>query len=87
MIRSSSIHAAVASLLALGLATSASAQSTPAPEGEQCYGVAKSGQNDCATAKHACAGMGAKVDNDPAEWKFVAKGTCVTLGGKPLPNS
>jgi uncharacterized membrane protein len=83
MTRSTSIQAAVASLLALGIATSSSAQSAPAPESEQCYGIAKAGQNDCATAKHACAGMGAKVDNDPGEWKTVAKGTCVKLGGKP----
>jgi len=84
MNRSTSIQAAVASLLALGLAASATAQQTPAPQGEQCYGIAKAGQNDCATAKHDCAGMGAKVDNDPGEWKYVAKGTCVKLGGNPL---
>ncbi len=40
------------------------------------------GQNDCGTAKHACAAQGAKVDNDPNEWKYVAKGTCEKMGGK-----
>ena len=25
---------------------------------EKCYGIAKAGQNDCGTAKHACAGQG-----------------------------
>ena len=49
---------------------------------EKCYGVAKAGQNDCGTAKHACAGYGRKVDNDPTEWKYVAKGTCEKIGGK-----
>jgi uncharacterized membrane protein len=34
------------------------------------------------TAKHACAAQGAKVDNDPMEWKYVAKGTCEKMGGK-----
>jgi uncharacterized membrane protein len=48
---------------------------------EKCFGVAKAGQNDCGTAAHGCAGL-ASVDNDPAEWKFVAKGTCLKAGGK-----
>ena len=49
---------------------------------EKCYGVAKAGQNDCAnlSGTHSCAGQ-AKVDNDPGEWKIVAKGTCKELGG------
>ena len=49
---------------------------------EKCYGVAKAGQNDCGTAKHACAAQGVKVDNDPNEWKYVPKGTCEKMGGK-----
>ena len=53
------------------------------PAMEKCYGVAKAGKNDCGTAKHACAGM-AKTDNDPAEWKYVAKGTCDKMGGKMM---
>lgn len=49
---------------------------------EKCYGVAKAGQNDCAnlSGTHSCAGQ-SKVDNHPGEWKSVAKGTCVELGG------
>ena len=71
--------------LALGFATvmrTLPAPSTPKAGQEKCYGVAKAGQNDCGTAKHACAGEGAKTDNDPTEWKYVAKGTCETIGGK-----
>jgi uncharacterized membrane protein len=49
---------------------------------EKCYGIAKAGQNDCGTAKHSCAGKAAK-DNDAAEWKYVAAGTCSKIGGKP----
>nr|WP_308601925.1 DUF2282 domain-containing protein [Massilia sp. Dwa41.01b] len=30
---------------------------------------------------HGCAGM-ARVDNDPAEWKMVPKGSCEKAGGK-----
>ena len=50
---------------------------------EKCYGVAKTGANDCASSNgsHGCAGQ-AKTDNDPTEWKNVAKGTCEKLGGK-----
>jgi uncharacterized membrane protein len=83
MTSSSRIQAAVASLLALGLAASVSAQPVQQkPDTEKCYGVAKAGQNDCGTAKHACAGLGAKTANDPTEWKYVAKGTCESMGGK-----
>jgi uncharacterized membrane protein len=80
--RFSTLQAAVASALALGLATPSLAQ-MPAPQGgtEKCYGVAKAGQNDCATAKHGCATL-AKVDRDPEEWKMVPKGTCEKMGGK-----
>jgi len=76
------LKSAVAGVLALAFAAAAGAQ-TPAPDTskEKCYGIAKAGQADCATAKHACAGQG-KVDNDPLDWKYVAKGTCEKVGGK-----
>jgi len=83
---SSKIQVAVAGLLALGFAASAAAQPVPQKAGtEKCYGVAKAGQNDCGTAKHACAGQGAKTENDPTEWKYVAKGSCENIGGKTSP--
>lgn len=73
------IAAAAASLLStLLVATPAVAQ-----EKEKCYGIAKAGQNDCASSNgsHSCAGQ-AKTDNDATEWKHVAKGTCEKAGGK-----
>jgi uncharacterized membrane protein len=77
------IQAAIAGLLALGVAATVIAQPAMQKEGtEKCYGVAKGGQNDCGTAKHACAAQGSKADNDPTEWKYVAKGTCEKMGGK-----
>ena len=77
------IQAALAGLLAVGIAASATAQPAPTPkDSEKCYGIAMAGKNDCGTAKHACAGLGAKVDKDPNEWKYVAKGTCEKVGGK-----
>lgn len=69
---------AIAGLLAAGPAL---AHDDKSGTKERCYGVAKAGQNDCGTATHACHAM-AKNDNDPAEWKMVAKGTCVKIGGK-----
>ncbi len=73
------ITSAVAGLIAAGFSIDASAQAAGATE--KCYGVAKKGQNDCGTATHSCSGKGAK-DNDPTEWKTVAKGTCEKMGGK-----
>jgi uncharacterized membrane protein len=80
------IHAAIAGILALGVAATALAGPVAQPKDtEKCYGIAKGGQNDCGTAKHACAGLGAKADNDPSEWKYVAKGSCEKMGGKMQP--
>ena len=82
----STIQAAIAGALALGFASaSAAAPVTPQPGQEKCYGIAKAGQNDCGTAKHACAGLGAKTDKDPMEWKYVKKGECEKMGGKSGP--
>jgi uncharacterized membrane protein len=73
------VSSALASVLALGLAGQAAAQ---AKEKEKCYGIAKAGQNDCANlaGTHTCAGQN-KVDNEPGEWKYVAKGTCKSMKG------
>ncbi|MFZ3323928.1 MAG: DUF2282 domain-containing protein [Usitatibacter sp.] len=80
------IRAAIAALFAAALPASAhEPQRAEQPPGtEQCYGVAKAGENNCGTQKHACAGMGTR-DNDPAEWKYVPQGTCRNLGGKTSP--
>ena len=48
---------------------------------EQCYGVAKAGQNDCASALHACNGQ-STVDFAPTDFKLVPKGSCLKMGGK-----
>lgn len=78
--RQAAIAAALAGICAASAAQDARVHSSKADH-ERCYGVAKVGQNDCGTATHGCAGM-AKVDNDPAEWKLVPKGSCETTGGK-----
>ena len=76
---------ALASVLALGLLSGAHAADDSKAK-EKCFGIAKAGQNDCAnlSGTHTCAGQN-KVDNDPGEWKYVAKGTCESLGGKTQP--
>lgn len=74
------ITGAIATLVGAAAASLGTAEAAKPPM-EKCYGVAKAAQNDCGTPKHACAGLAAS-DNDAAEWKYVAKGTCTKLGGK-----
>jgi uncharacterized membrane protein len=82
--RNTMLATAVAGLMAI----SASALATEPDHADQqkCYGVAKAGQNDCASSSgsHACAGQ-AKADNSPMDWKYVANGTCDAIGGKTEP--
>lgn len=80
MNKSAALSAALASVFALGIMTS---PVVAAADKEKCFGVAKKGANDCASANgsHSCAGQ-AKADNDPNEWVFVATGTCEKMGGK-----
>ena len=68
---------------------------TPAPEPgtgtmptetagkEQCYGVAKAGENGCAAAdgSHTCGGL-STVDNSGQEWMMVDISTCSTMSGQ-----
>ena len=76
----------IAAALAGIAAATANVQAADPADKEKCYGVAKAGANDCASASggHSCAGQ-SKVDNDPKDWKFVAKGTCEKMGGTMKP--
>ncbi len=52
-------------------------------EGVRCYGVAKAGENDCASASgsHDCAGK-SRVDYSGAEWRDLpSTKDCVEMGG------
>jgi uncharacterized membrane protein len=71
------IAATAAAVMCMVVAVPAAAQ-----EKEKCFGIAKAGQNDCASlsGSHSCAGQ-SKVDMDKAEWKYVAKGTCKDMKG------
>lgn len=73
-----------AGMLALGFAAvPVSAQGHDvAADMEKCYGVAKAGKNDCASADgaHSCAGAAA-TDGSKLEWVTVPKGLCDKLAG------
>ena len=82
--RNAYVTAAVAGLLAAGLGA---AQAGPAPEpkfaAEKCFGIAKTGKNDCQTAASACAGT-SKKDNQADAWIYVPKGTCDKIVGASI---
>ena len=69
------INSTLAGLLVLGTASSSTFPQDKSANTEQCYGVAKAGQNDCTSSTHTCAGQ-SKADNSPNDWKLVPKGTC-----------
>ena len=77
------IRSALASMLAVSAISAAQAAPVAADASkDKCFGVAKAGANDCASAtgSHACAGTATK-DKDPGDWKYVEKGTCEKMGG------
>jgi uncharacterized membrane protein len=81
------IQSAAAGLLSAGLLAGVMTTAHAADDSkEKCFGVAKAGQNDCGSknTKNSCAGQ-SKQDNDPNDFKLVAKGTCEKMGGKLTP--
>lgn len=85
---------------AAALSAAAAIATTPATAAdgakEKCYGVALKAKNDCAAGPGtSCAGT-STVDYQGNAWKYVAKGSCVKMGGslsakqgnaKPVPQS
>ena len=78
-------RALIAATAAAVMSLSMVAVPAAAQEKEKCFGIAKAGQNDCASVSgvHSCAGQ-SKVDMDKMEWKYVAKGTCKSMKGMSL---
>jgi len=78
------LAAAFATVCVAGVGSAQAADNTAK---EKCFGIAKAGQNDCASVNgvHSCAGQG-KTDSDKNEWKYVAKGTCQKVGGSMTPS-
>ena len=72
--------AALAGSFAAALAIAATpATAQKSDDKERCYGVSLAGKNDCAAGPGTtCAGT-SKVDYQGNAWKYVAKGTCVSM--------
>jgi uncharacterized membrane protein len=74
------IHAAFASLVAIGLSSTAATAFAAKGDMEKCAGIAKAGANDCGTSKSACAGT-VTADRDAEAWVLVPAGTCSKIAG------
>ena len=75
---------ALSSVLALGLTLNSTAVS--AAEKEKCYGVAKAGQNDCATNTSSCMGT-SSVDGKTDAFTILPSGLCERIVGGSLTSS
>ncbi len=51
---------------------------------EKCYGIAKAGKNDCASAGNNSCGGTSKIDSDPKAWIYVPQGYCERIVGGSL---
>ncbi len=68
----------LASALTVAMAGIESAKAEKA-EQEKCFGVSLKGKNDCAAGPGtSCAGT-SKADYQGDAWKFVPKGTCLSM--------
>ncbi|MBK7543514.1 MAG: DUF2282 domain-containing protein [Candidatus Competibacteraceae bacterium] len=76
-------HLTLAAAVAGALSMVASPAFAAKENQDKCYGIAKAGENDCASAAgtHDCSGH-SKTSYDGQEWKYVAKGTCEKMGGQ-----
>ena len=78
------ISAAAVALAVGGMAVSAnSVAADKATEMEKCYGIAKAGKNDCATATSSCAGTSTQ-DRQKDAYIAIPKGTCSKIAGGTL---
>jgi len=79
------VASAVAATVALPLLASAAPTPAPLPafKSEKCYGIAASGQNDCQTATHSCAGESKRAAAGDS-WIYVPAGTCMKINGGSL---
>lgn len=71
--------AALAGSFAAALTLASAPATAQKADQEKCYGVALAGKNDCAAGPGTtCAGT-SKVDYQGNAWKYVPKGTCVSI--------
>lgn len=78
--RSMLLSSVIGGLLTLATQSSQAAGVVHCAEQERCYGIAKAGKNDCATASSVCSGT-AKQDNQKDAWMYVPKGNCMKIAG------
>jgi len=75
------IASALAAAVAAPTLALAGPASAPKFSAEKCYGIAKAGNNDCASAgNNSCAGT-SRVNGDPKAWIFVPAGYCDRIIG------
>ncbi len=81
-----SMTAAAALAGAVSMAALAVSGTADAASKEKCYGIAKAGENDCGNAAgtHSCAAQSV-IDFDGGDWKAVASGSCIEMGGQLEP--
>jgi uncharacterized membrane protein len=77
------IAAAVAAAASLQLPANAGPAPVPPYKTEKCFGIAASGQNDCQTATHSCAGE-SNTAGAGDSWIYVPAGTCLKINGGTL---
>jgi uncharacterized membrane protein len=75
------IAAAFAAAMSPVLLSAQKPAPTPTFKAEKCYGIAKSGKNDCAsTGNNSCGGT-SKISSDPKAWIYVPEGYCERIVG------
>ena len=75
--------ASIIALAALGAQSTAFAAEKKDKDIEKCYGVAKTGKNDCKTLSNACAGHSLE-DGQKDAFIALPKGTCDRIVGGSL---
>ena len=78
------VTTALASMIALGaLGMQSEAFAADKKDVEKCYGVSKTGKNDCKTLSNACAGH-STADGQKDAFIALPKGTCERIVGGSL---
>lgn len=75
-----SVMTAFLTLIATNVLSADATQTAPM---EKCYGIAKTGMNDCATKTASCAGSATK-NNQKDAFLFMPKGLCEKIVGGSL---
>lgn len=78
----------VAAALTAALSACEEEKESPKDTMEKCYGIAKAGQNDCASSSGASCSGSSTVDGDKNAWMMLPKGFCDRIvGGSTESNS